>query len=179
MAETPEETIRTLLAEEARQIHDYVRALGLALVTWFAMNGTINTIAISWYADGVGSGKQRSLASVLLVGAFFVAQSLLGIFALRPLRAYFDSSADRLAEIVALQEAAVGAQHPGDAGGSPGSRDSTRGRTVVAPQVAPRVYGHVVRALVLTMLSFAAIWTGLTALGISASLAAPRVAAGN
>jgi hypothetical protein len=65
MPETREETTRTLLTEEARQINDYVRAIGLALVTWFAMNGTINTIAISRFADWIaltGLGVSASLA---------------------------------------------------------------------------------------------------------------------
>ncbi|MFM8411212.1 MAG: hypothetical protein ACKOCT_13140 [Alphaproteobacteria bacterium] len=173
MAETTDDATRALLTEEARQINDYVRALGLALVTWFAMNGTINTVAISWFADGVGSGKQRSLASVLLIGIFFVGQSLLAIFALRSLRDYFDACADRLAEIVALQEPEVAALGSGGAGAAPEGPVESRRGTIVAPQAAPRLYAHVVRALVLTMISFVVIWTGLTALGVSRSLAVP------
>lgn len=178
MPETREETTRALLTEEARQINDYVRAIGLALVTWFSMNGTINTIAISWFADGFGSGKHRSLASVLLVGAFFVGQSLLGIFALRPLRDYFDASADRLAAIVAMQEPGLDGAGAGGPGDSPDEPVAARRATIVAPQAGPRFYAHVVRALILTMISFAAIWIALTGLGVSTSLAGARTAAG-
>lgn len=61
--------------------------------------------------------------------------------------------------------------------GEPSPRAARRA-TIVAPQAGPRFYAHVVRALILTMISFAAIWIALTGLGVSTSLAGARTAAG-
>lgn len=150
---------RSLLGEESRQVNEYVRALGTALLTWFAMFGTVNTLAISWFADRFGSGKSDSLGAVLVVGAFFVLQSLLAVFALRPLHRYLLGAADRLNEIVALQ--------------SP-----TEARTAVAPQEAPRTYAHVVLAIMFAMASFAAIWLALSVVGVQSVLASRRLVTG-
>lgn len=175
MNDSAHDTTRTLLAEETRQINEYVRAFGLALVTWFAMNGTINTIAISWFADRLGSGRSLSLASIVLIGTFFFAQSMLGVFALRPIRRYFQGAHGRLVEIVGLLESG-GYPGPDDA---PGGHISTAPRrNTVEPQAAPQVYAHVVLALILTMFSFAVIWLSLTVFGIMTAPGSPQLPAG-
>jgi hypothetical protein len=153
MSDTQDPVLDTLLAHEAQQIHEYVRAIGLLVITWFAMFGTINSIAIGWFAESFGSGTSYSILSILLIGIFFISQSCIAIVALRPMRQYLDGAAQRLVTILELQ-----------AGGS--TSQSIRPQ----PQGAPSLYSKIVGALIATMASFVVVWAALTLIGVAMTL---------
>jgi len=153
MSDIQDPVLDALLANEAHQINEYVRAIGLLLITWFAMFGTINSIAIGWFAESFGSGASYSVLSIVLIGAFFISQSCIAIFALRPMYRYLDGTARRLVTILELQVGSSASQ-------------PIRPRA----QAAPSLYAKIVAALIVTMVSFVVVWTALTMLGVAVTL---------
>ena len=153
MSDTQDPVLDTLLAHEAQQIHEYVRAIGLLVITWFAMFGTINSIAIGWFAESFGSGTAYSILSILLIGLFFMSQSCIAIVALRPMRQYLDGAARRLVTILELQAAG-----------------STSQPIRPRPQAAPSLYSRIVGALIVTMVSYVIVWAALTMIGVAMTL---------